>query len=191
MASLGCAPQPNGDGLVEVVERRPDAEPIAPALECVVATGRDPAFLRDHLPACSAVDYVPHPPAAGPHYAVWADFARYDAPIPWGFLVHAMEHGAVVLVRSCDADACPEVVDAFERIHEATDDPACREHPNGNRVIRVYDPSVEVPVAAVAWGHVYRATCLDEASLRSFVRDHYAQAPENLCVPGEVAPVCP
>jgi hypothetical protein len=157
----------------------------------VVITGRDPAAGASHVDVCSEVDYVPHPPAAGSHYGQWADFARYDAPVPWGFLVHSLEHGAVVLVHSCEADACPEVLAAFERIHASTDDPLCRDHTNGNRIITVFDPSIEVPIAAVAWGRVYRATCLDEPTLEEFVSEHYAQAPENLCFAGDQTPSCP
>jgi hypothetical protein len=63
-------------------------------------------------------------------------------------------------------------------------DPGCPDHPRGNRVIVVPDPLLETPIAAVAWEHVYLATCLDAPSLASFVDDHYAMSPEDLCFPG-------
>jgi hypothetical protein len=44
----------------------------------------------------------------------------------------------------------------------------------------------EGKVAAAAWGHVYRADCVDAASLTSFIIEHYAKGPENFCVPGQV-----
>lgn len=193
LLASACGPSyENADGgLVDVVESRPDLPPIAPATECVVITGRDPAEGADHVDTCSDVGYALHPPAAGSHYGQWADFATYDSPVPWGFLVHSLEHGAVILARSCDASACPEVVAAFEQIHASTGDPLCRDHANANRIITVFDPSIDVPIAAVAWGHVYRATCLDTASLSAFVTAHYAQAPENLCFAGNPSPTCP
>jgi hypothetical protein len=188
----GCGPpeEADEDGLVDVELFSPAQVPLAPATTCTVKIGRDPAEGASHLDVCSETSYVTHPPAAGSHYRQWADFATYDAPVPWGYLVHSLEHGAVVLVHSCDAAECPEVLDAFARIHDATDDPLCRDHPNANRIVTVYDPSVEVPIAAVAWGHAYRATCLDEASLTAFVEEHYAQAPENLCFAGVASPDC-
>jgi hypothetical protein len=176
------------DGLVDAVDTFPDAEPIAPESECVVTTARDPNDDNAHITPCSETDYIPHPPAGGAHYGQWADFATYADPVPWGFLVHSLEHGAVVLAYSCDD--CPEVVAAFESIRADTDDPSCREHPNGNRIIVMRDPSIDVPIAAVAWGHVYRATCLDMESLQAFVDAHYARAPENLCIAGVASPSC-
>lgn len=183
LLALGCASSPPSDGLEDVIETRPDATPLAPHAECVVTTGSAPADSAAHVPVCSELDYPLHPPAGGPHYGVWADFAIYEDPVPWGFLVHALEHGAVILAHNCEGE-CPEVRAAFERIHAERDDPGCRTHPNGSRIIIVPDPTLETPIVALAWEHVYQATCLDEPSLRAFVDAHYAQAPENICAPG-------
>lgn len=183
VACSGPGTAPADGGLVDVVEMRPDAPPIAPSTECVVTTGREPAASAFHVGECSAFDRPRHPPAGGDHYGIWADFATYEEPVPWGFLVHSLEHGAVVLAHNCP-EGCPEVLAEFERIRAQTDDPACRSHDNGSRIIIVPDPELDVPLAAVAWEHVYLATCLDPASLRAFVDAHYARAPENFCSPG-------
>ena len=53
-----------------------------------------------------------------------------------------------------------------------------------NRIIIMPDPTLDVPVAATAWGHSYRATCFDRESLDAFVTSNYALAPENLCTQG-------
>lgn len=185
-----CSGPAGSSGLIDVEQTRPDAPPIAPATECVVTTGRAPASNRNHVDVCSELDFDVYPPPSGPHYGTWADFAVYDTPVPWGFLVHSLEHGAVVLAHNCEG-SCPEVLAAFERIRAERDDPLCREHANGSRVIVVPDPALDVPIAAVAWEHVYLATCLDEDSLAAFVDAHYARAPENLCAPGASAPSCP
>ena len=191
--ALGCSGPPSGGadgGLVDRVQIRPDAPPIAPSTECVVTTGREPALSATHVPVCSALDYPRHPPAGGRHFGTWADFATYAQPVPWGYLVHSLEHGAVVLAHNCP-EGCPEVLAAFERIRAETDDPACRDHDNGSRIIVVPDPELDVPLAAVAWEHVYLASCLDLASLEAFVDAHYARAPENFCSPGTPTPSCP
>ena len=53
-----------------------------------------------------------------------------------------------------------------------------------SRFVIVPEPDLPVAVAAVAWEHVYTATCLDLASLQAFVDAHYGQAPEDTCAPG-------
>jgi hypothetical protein len=180
-----------GEAPSDVIVLRPGAPPIPPATECVITITHDPAGARDHRDPCSAIDYPVHPPSVGPHYAIWADFGTYTDPVPSGFLVHSLEHGAVELLHNCESP-CPEVLAAFDAIALAkTDDTLCRDHPAGSRIIIAPDPALDVPFAAVAWEHTYRATCLDEESLTAFVDEHYAQAPEDLCVPGTTTPSCP
>lgn len=171
---------------VDVEESSPGGTPIAPSTECTVTTWREPASARDHREPCSELAYPFHPPASGPHYGVWADFLRYDAPVPWGYLVHSLEHGAIVLAYDCP-EGCDDVLAALDAIitdHGA--DPLCESHDGTDaRFILVPDPDLEDgTIAAVAWEHAYVATCLDEPSLRTFVEEHYGGAPEDLCAAG-------
>ncbi|MBZ0118009.1 MAG: DUF3105 domain-containing protein [Sandaracinaceae bacterium] len=184
----GCA-APATTGFVDVVETRPSATPIAPAVECVVTTARAPAPDANHIAPCSPLELDTMPPVSGTHYGSWADFRTYDAPVPWGFLLHAMEHGAVLLAYDCPA-GCPEVVALFETLAAERDDPLCRGNDRPNRIVITPATDLGAPVAALAWEHAYTATCLDEASLRAFVDARYAQAPEDLCVPGTTT-FCP
>ena len=186
LLALGCA-SPTGPRLDEVTTH-PDATPIAPFEECTVVTYREPAASRVHVDPCSDLSYESHPPAGGDHYGIWADFRTYDAPVPWGFLVHSLEHGAVVMAHDC-ADGCGDVLTAFDEVAASIDDPVCREE-DGPRVIVAPDPTLEWPIAVVAWEHVYLATCLDRPSLEAFVNEHYGMAPEDLCVPGTTDPSC-
>ena len=185
----GCGDAPintSGDGgLTNIVEIRPSAAPIAPETECVVTTGsaltREPAT---HLTPCTDTSFDTTPPCEGPHYSSWAAFGVYTAPIPWGYLVHSMEHGAVVIAYSCGAD-CPTLPASLRAFYDAyTADPMCTTTSVRHRLIVVPMPDLDVPIAAAAWGEVYRATCFDEASLRAFVDAHYARAPENFCAAG-------
>ncbi len=164
----------------------PDAPPIAPFDECTVYTATERATARDHRPVCSALAYPSMPPAGGPHFGQWADFGVYDAPVPWGFLVHALEHGAIVLAYRCEpGPECDAVrAELLGVVASAGVDPLCRTGDAESRFIVVPDPTLEWSVAALAWEHVYLATCLDRASLDEFVAAHYGQAPEDLCAPG-------
>ncbi|MFO0710342.1 MAG: DUF3105 domain-containing protein [Sandaracinus sp.] len=164
----------------------PSATPIAPFSTCSVSTYVDAISGAEHRVPCDDIAYPFHPPSSGPHFSQWASFLSYDAPVPWGFLVHAMEHGAVVLAYHCELPSDCDAVRA-EYASIVTDqplDPLCRDEDWRARVIVVPDPALEVPIAAVAWGHVYEATCLDPASLRAFVTAHYDMATEHLCAAG-------
>lgn len=177
---IACTSPTDGGRLDERVET-PDAAPIAPFDTCTVTTYRVPAASAGHVAPCSALDYPELPPSGGDHYGQWAAFGVYDAPVPWGFLVHSMEHGGVVLAHSCEG-ACPEVEAEFAAVAAEHDDPLCRgDAPN--RII-IAPADLDHPVVAVAWEHVYVATCLDPPSLRAFVEAHYGDAPEDLCAQG-------
>lgn len=180
--AAGCAPVEVGR--LDEVTLHPDADPIAPFTECSVYTAREPASSRGHVATCSALEPAFHPPASGEHFGSWADFGIYEAPIPWGFLVHALEHGAIVLAYRCEAP-CSEITDALRAVIAAHGpDPLCRGGEIAARFIMVPDPELEWPVAALAWEHVYLATCIDPSSLAEFVEAHYGRAPEDLCAPG-------
>jgi hypothetical protein len=183
VAVVGCdGPVTTTTTHLDEVTIHPAATPLPPHTTCSVTTYREEASSRDHLEACSDLELISVPPAAGPHYGQWADFRTYDAPVPWGYLLHSLEHGAVVLAHACEGD-CPEVRAELEAIAADREDALCRDGPTA-RIIVVPAPDLDVPIAAIAWGHVYLATCLDPPSLRAFVDAHYGNAPEDLCVPG-------
>lgn len=164
----------------------PSATPIPPFATCTVTTSTDTISGAEHRTPCTDIAYPFYPPSAGPHYSQWASFNTYSAPIPWGFLVHSMEHGAVILLYNCaTASDCDAVRTEYASI--ITDhglDPLCRDEDWSSRIIVVPDPTLTVPIAAVAWRNVYQATCLDSTSLRAFVDAHYGMATESLCLPG-------
>jgi hypothetical protein len=171
-------------GRTDEVITHPDAPPIAPFVECTVYTAREAAASASHVAPCSELAYDV-PPFGGPHYSQWAAFGTYDAPVPWGFLVHAMEHGAGVLAYRCEAGAtCDSVRSELEAIVAArAPDPLCR----GDAPIRYVlapAPDLEWPIAVLAWEHVYTATCLDRASIDAFLDAHYGRGPESTCADG-------
>lgn len=190
LALVGCGPTvPGGVGArVDIVTTHPTAPPIAPATSCDVTTSREPAASRNHHDPCSTIDYPYIPPSSGDHYSIWANYQTYTAPVPWGFLVHSLEHGAVVLIYDPDSSAASDVRAAFASVITAHGaDPACRDETWMSRIIVVPSHDLSTPIAAVAWEHTYEATCLDMASLMAFVEANYAHGPEDLCGPGEDA----
>jgi hypothetical protein len=180
----GCASDPGAGGRLDERTTLPDAPPLAPFEACTVTTAREPATSATHVAACAPLEYPFHPPASGPHFGQWAAFGTYDAPVPWGYLVHSLEHGAIVLAYRCEPDECAAVVSALQSIADARVDSLCRGADTPSRFIIVPDPTLDVAIAAVAWEHVYLATCLDLPSLQAFADAHYAQAPEDFCAAG-------
>ena len=153
---------------------------------CNVRIDAVPLVDSPHVPDGTPVVYGSNPPSSGPHYGTWANFQEFTHPVDDGNLVHSLEHGAVLLLYKCQGEACDALLTALRAVRNAIPadplcDPAIR-----TRVILAPRAANDVAVAAAAWGHVYRADCVDAASLTSFVLEHYAKAPENFCVPGQV-----
>lgn len=141
-----------------------------------------------HWPAGTALSYCTRPPSSGDHYDIWAAYRTYDKPVPYGYLVHSLEHGAVVLLYKCASGSCPTIQSQLQAIADARPvDPSCTS-PVQRRIIIAPDPTLDVDIGAAAWGFTYRASCVDATSLGKFIDDHYAKATEDICADGIVPP---
>ncbi len=170
-------------GRLDEMTTHPDAPPIAPFTECSVYTAREPSYGNDHVPVCSELTLPAFPPTSGTHFRSWADFGTYDAPVPWGYLMHSMEHGTVVIGYRCEGD-CSALTAELQAVIDAQPiDPLCRGD-DPARFILAPMPDLEWPIAVLAWENLYLATCFDRPSMEAFITRVYAQAPENLCAPG-------
>lgn len=186
-ADAGVDREPARPG-VHLADASPgDAESGTSARDAAACNVRIEAFPptdSPHVPEGSAITYASNPPSSGPHYPVWANFQEYAQPVEDGYLVHSMEHGAVLVLYRCDLGTCPADVDALRALRDALPaDPLC-DPSIRTRVILAPRPANDVAVAAAAWGWIYRADCVDPVSLAQFISDHYAKAPENFCTPG-------
>lgn len=178
---------PGADGSIGP-EAEGDAAPprdvATDALACNVRVALVPPVESPHVPEGTPIVYGSNPPSSGPHYPIWANFQEYASPVDDGYLVHSMEHGAVLLLYRCDLGTCPADIEALRAVRDA--------HPNDllcdasirTRIILAPRPTLDVAIAAAAWGATYRADCVDASSLTAFVAEHYAKAPENFCTPG-------
>ncbi len=146
-----------------------------------------------HVEAGTVIDWATNPPASGDHYGQWARWNRvYDPPMPRGHWLHNLEHGGVVFLYNCP-DGCPELVDDLTGITATLPaDPACPPDIAGRWLISS-DPLLppDVPVAAVAWGWIYTAMCLDEHTLRKFYADRVGRGREQSCGQGQIPPPGP
>lgn len=157
-----------------------DTDPV-PSCMPVVAT--HPVVASPHVATCSAVTYETDPPSSGPHYPVWAAFKTYGVAINPGFLVHALEHGAIVITWRCD-NGCEASLTALHAMLDArAADPLCDPLVK-HRVIIAPRPTQDVALAAWGWGASWKADCFDLDSLSDFIDAWYAKGPENVCAQG-------
>jgi len=132
-----------------------------------------------HIPCTDATNYQTVPPSSGNHYGCWPEYRTFALPVPWGNLVHALEHGAIVIVYNCgDAGCLDEVARAQAFIDALPADPSCAPD---HRVILAPDPTLDVRWAATAWTWTLRADCFDEATFGQFFTDHYGHGRETVC----------
>lgn len=161
-------------------------EPFHPDASCLVTIDTPPLLPGVHVPIGTAIEWSSNPPSSGSHYPIWAAFKTYATPVDLGYIVHDLEHGAIVLFYKCDRDGgCADVVSALESVVAALpDDPLCQP-PVRVRAVVVPDPLLDVPVAAAAWGWTYKADCIDVPTLVDFAKAHYGQGPEVICANGQ------
>ena len=144
---------------------------------CHVVPKTVTGLTRLHVDSCSAQDYPDQPPAGGNHYPVWAAYQSFSFPVPRGFWVHDLEHGAVVYSYNC-SDGCPDEVADVQALIDAlpVDEECAPDEPH--RVVLTPDPLLDVRWGVSAWGHTLRADCVDDDRFRQFYSNHFGRGPE-------------
>jgi hypothetical protein len=131
---------------------------------------------------CDFVCYQTMPPSSGTHYPAWPVYKTYVQPVPWGFLVHGLEHGAVEIFYNCPNGCADEIAEAQAFIDALPGDVTC----GGARprVVLAPAPDLDVRWAAAAWLWTLRADTFDRALFAQFFDDHYDHGPEVICQGG-------
>jgi hypothetical protein len=177
----GVMPVPPGTGGMGPADAAPaDTQPPPPppdaASACKMEELSPPNDGAAHAMLCGPLQHRTSPPSSGTHYATWAFFRAYDKPVPWGFLLHAMEHGAVVIAYNCPAGCATEVAAAKALMESIPRKSACpKPRPP---VIVVPDPTLQTRFAAAAWGHIVRGDCFDRDTVARFITAHLNMGPE-------------
>ncbi len=146
-----------------------------------------PILESPHVADGTPIVYAANPPSSGPHYNSWANFQELTRPVDDGYLVHSLEHGGVLLLHACaPGPACDAIVSGLRSVRDAIPtDPSCSPAIRVRAVIASRAANTSA-VHVVAWGHVYRADCVDPPSIASFIAAHYAKGPEDICIQGQV-----
>lgn len=142
-----------------------------------------PDVSGSHKDDCSKLEWHSNPPTSGDHYGVWAAFKTYEQALPWGFALHALEHGAVALLYNCPGGCDDEVAAMQTLVDSLPEDRACSDDV-ARRIIITPDPNLDVQFAVSSWGHMLKAECFDAELVQAFIDEHYADGPEDLCSGG-------
>jgi hypothetical protein len=136
-----------------------------------------------HVAVCSTITYPMNPPVYGDHYPVWAAYKSYSFPVPLGFLVHNLEHGAMLLLYNCPQGCADEVAAAQAFLDGLPLDPRCTVEVKHQTILSP-DPTLSARWAAAAWGRSLTANCFDSAAFGSFYEANVGHGPEDICADG-------
>lgn len=121
----------------------------------------------NHVPEGTSIKYNSNPPHSGPHYGKTAHAGVYDKAPEDGYLVHSLEHGAVILWYRDDLPK--EDVEELKKIFEKM----------SGKTIMTSRKEIDVPVALTSWTRILKLEKIDEKSILEFYEANYNRAPEN------------
>ncbi len=127
-----------------------------------------PNEARNHVPDGTQVTYDSNPPAGGPHYAETAHVGIYGRAPSDGYLVHSLEHGAVIIWYQPGLSEAE--IKQLKNIYDSV--PV-------NKKIMVPRESLNVPVALSSWGRVLKLSSINESEIKEFMETNYDRAPEQ------------
>lgn len=103
------------------------------------------------------VRYRTVPPTSGPHYPFAANTGIYTSPVADASMVHAMEHGHVVIAYAQDL-ATAEVAELEDLTRQHAEDVLLTPH-----------PGLDDGLALAAWGRLEKLERVDETAVLTFV----------------------
>lgn len=121
-----------------------------------------------HVPEGTSIQYNSNPPAGGQHYPVTAHAGFYDKAPAAGFLVHSLEHGAVILWYN-PKQLSKYQIEQLKNIFNQT----------SGKGIMAPRESIDIPVAVSSWGRVLKLKTIDEKQIKAFFETNNNRGPEK------------
>ncbi len=123
----------------------------------------------NHVPKGTKIDYNSNPPAGGPHYGdSTAHAGFYDKAPQDGYLVHSLEHGAVILWYNPKELSKDQIVQLRNIFNQTS----------GKSIMTPRD-SMDTPVALSSWGRVLKLKTIDEKQIKAFFETNIDRGPEQ------------
>ena len=125
--------------------------------------------LAQHVPQGSPVYYRSNPPTAGAHYPTPSVPGYYGSPQLPGNLVHALEHGNIVIYYDRQS---PEVMQSLRAEVNRFQDPWAS-------VVVAPMPGIGEEIVLTAWAEMLRLRTFDAASAAAFIDRFRGRGPEH------------
>jgi hypothetical protein len=128
----------------------------------------DPDLGRAHVPAGTPMEYRNDPPTSGTHWDIWVEPGFYDDEQPMGALVHALEHGNIVIYYG---GVGGDVLDMIE-------DWVATWQGGFDGIVAVPRPDLGEGLILAAWTHYLRMDTFDPAVSAAFIDLYRGRGPE-------------
>lgn len=123
---------------------------------------------RGHTEAGATINYEEDPPTSGIHWPTWVNAGFYSQTQPKPMLVHALEHGNIVVYY----DSNPEAVNTLK---------AWTRKFNGqwDGMVMVPQQGLGSTTVLTAWNKILRLESWDAAAAAAFIDAYRGRGPEN------------
>lgn len=126
---------------------------------------------RDHIWPDHPVEYQTMPPTSGPHFPDPTAPGFYTARPAFGFLVHSLEHGSVVIYYD-PAQLSPGIEQSLRAFIKANSDPEIG-------VVAVPDADFKYRFIFTAWDKMLKLDDYDPRVVRAFLAEYLGRGPES------------
>lgn len=126
---------------------------------------------RDHIWPDHPAEYQSMPPASGPHFPDPTAPGFYTERPEFGYLVHSLEHGSVVIYYD-PAQLSTGTEGSLKAFIRANSD-------NETGVIAVPEAGFKDPFVLTAWDKVLRLNRYDPQVVRAFLAEYLGRGPES------------
>lgn len=124
---------------------------------------------RGHLAQNEPVEFPGRFPTSGSHYSVWVDAGFYDTPQPPAHLVHAAEHGNIVIYYDQPGDEAIATLRGWASLYGGQWD----------GVVVTAMPGLGATVVTTAWTKRMTLDQFDAAAGAAFIDAFRGRGPEN------------
>lgn len=133
---------------------------------------------RGHLSRGVMPYYANTPPTSGRHYPVVVPYGVYDVTVPEGIWVHNLEHGAIVVLYRCSAEAppCATVIERLRELYERV--PAGKY--GKTKMVAIPYPRLRTPIAVLAWNRILDLPSIQSDAIITFYRRYVDKGPEDV-----------
>jgi hypothetical protein len=126
---------------------------------------------RDHIWPDHPVEYQTMPPTSGPHFPDPTAPGFYTSRPAFGYLVHSLEHGSVVIYYD-PAQLSPGIEKSLRAFIKANSDPEIG-------IVAVPDADFKYPFILTAWDKMIKLNKYDPQVVRAFLAEYLGRGPEN------------